>query len=113
MAFDTLNAKTPGFILTQETNLNLETLDLRSTTIDLGPLSSVVTEVIITGTPEPGVIQLECSCDNVTYYDVSGGDITAAGLSTIFSIGVRYLRAYVKTAAAATATFSLTTNIKT
>ena len=107
-----VNARTQGLVDLLETELNLNDLNSRSETIDLGMLSSVIIEFAInTGVIGLAVLRLECSCDDRTFFDVAN-DITSEGLSANYTIKTRYLRVYVQTASGSAATFSLQFNIK-
>lgn len=108
----TIDARTQGLDDILETGINLNSVNAKSTTIDMGALSNVIVDFnITTGVIGLAVLRLECSCDNTRFFDVTT-DITSVGLSANYSIKTRYFRVYVQTASGSAATFNLRFNIK-
>ena len=107
-----IRERTKGLIDILETDLSLNSVNDRSTTIDLGSLSNIIFDFAITsGVLGSAVLRLECSCDSVKFFDVDT-EITVVGLYDNYTIKTRYVRIYVQTASGSEATFSLHINIK-
>jgi len=110
----TQESLTQGILDFRQSGFNFNVLGAKTDTFDLGALSSIsIRTVLASGAFGIGVLRPECSVDAVTFFPITGVDISLAGLNlTPIIIGVRFFRLGVLTAAGVSSTLDFQINVK-